>query len=195
MRRLILVSTTVALAMGLTVASLDAQQPGPPRNGSERPGRQPGETPRGPRQGGPDVNPRLQGLDLAGTGLLLPGVHVGRLELTADQRSKLRDVLDEVRTKITPVRDELRKAEAHLRAALLAETRNDAGVREAATRVAQLRQQMTDIRITASASVTDLLTPEQRERLRSAPERPAGSRNQRGEGRRLMRRPAPVSGD
>lgn len=195
MRKLILVSTAAVMAIGLTSATLDAQQRGPRGRGSEPPAVAAGENQRDPRPGNRETNPRFQGPNRPAVGLLLPGVRAGRLDLTAEQRDKLRDILADVRTKTAPVRSELRKAEGELRATLFAETRNDAGVREAAAKVAELRNQMTDIRITASAAVAEVLTPEQREQLRSVPERRVGPRSDRGPGNRMMRRPAPASGD
>jgi len=188
MRKTIIVSTTAALVLGLASASLVAQrQPGPGRGeGRDRPGVEAGDNQRGPRRTGPDgAGPGVRGPGRFGGGFGF-GVPPGALDLTADQRTKVRDIVQSAGTKSAPLAGELRTAEASLRTALFAETRSDADVREAATKVIELRQQMADIRISTSASIADVLTPEQREKVRSV---------RGGPGRGPGRRPAPTTGD
>lgn len=200
MRKTIIVSTTAALVLGLASVNLVAQrQQGAGRSeGRERPGVEAGDTQRGPRRGGPDgAGPGLRGGRFGG-GPLAFGMLPGALGLTAEQRTKVRDIAQDARTKSAPLAGDLRTAEVALRGALFAETRNDAAVRDAAAKVTELRQQIADIRLNASASIADMLTPEQRENVRAGVRRgPGDPRSDRGGPGRggPGRRPAPPAGN
>jgi Spy/CpxP family protein refolding chaperone len=174
MRKIIIFSTAAALVAALASADLFAQRQGGPRRDEGRDGRQTLRTgdDQGPRRGGPGGPARSGGRFGGGPGI----TPLGRdLDLTADQRVKVRELVRGSRDKVGPLADELRVAQNNLRRELLDDQKDDTRVKELMSKVTELRTQMADIRISTSASIAELLTPEQRAKMRDGVGRGPGA--------------------
>ena len=178
MRRIIVFSTAVVMSATLASATLSAQRPAGPNRGDDRsmgPRARMAQTWRG---AGPS------------DGLVPRGV-----TLTSDQRTKVQDLARDARAKTQRLTDDLRAAEQALRAAVFADTQDAAAVKTAAATVAQLRQQLADIRLDTSTAIAAVLTPEQREQVRVGARRgPAVERRGPGRGPARGDRRAPAPG-
>ncbi|MCC7042411.1 MAG: Spy/CpxP family protein refolding chaperone [Acidobacteria bacterium] len=193
MRKIIILSTAAALVVAFASADLFAQRQGGPGRSEGRDGRpnlQAGDN-QAPRRGGPGGPGRAGGGRFGGG----PGMAgLGRnLDLTADQRTKVQEIVRGSRDKVGPIADQLRVAQNNLRRELFADQKDDARVKELASTVTELRKQMADIRISTSASIAELLTPEQREKMRVGEGRGPGA-GRGGPGRGPGRGPGPVRG-
>lgn len=188
MRKVIILSTAAALVVALASAELFAQRQGGPGRGDGRDGRPNVQASdgQGPRGGDPNGRARLGGGGRVGGGPMMGGF--GRnLGLTDDQRTKVREIVGGSRAKVGPIAGELRLAQDNLRRELFADVKDDAQVKALTAKVTELRTQMADIRISTSASIAELLTPEQREKMRAAGFGPGAERG--GPGRRPGRGP------
>jgi Spy/CpxP family protein refolding chaperone len=183
MRKVIILSTAATLVIGLASASLFAQGRGGPGRGEGRdggPNVQAGDH-QGPRRGGPGGPGRPGGRFGAGPGTIGLGRH---LDLTADQRTKVQELMRGSRDKAGPILDQLRVAQNDLRRELFADTSDEVKVKEFSAKVTELRNQMADIRISTSASIAEVLTPAQREKMRVGVGRgPGAGRGGPGRGR------------
>lgn len=178
MRKIIILTSGVAAALVLGVTVVDAQRP----RGADRPDRpavaQRGE--RGPAfaqggrfgRGGPGLQGRRGGGPAFG-GIL--GAARG-LELTDDQRASIDDVARGTRDQAAPVADELQVARRALHRAVFADARDEAEVNELAAQVASLEQQLHAIHLKAELAAADVLTPDQKEIVRTRPQRGPGGR-------------------
>jgi Spy/CpxP family protein refolding chaperone len=192
MRKVIILSTAAALVIGLASASLFAQGRGGPGRGEGRDGRpnvQAGDN-QGSRRGGPGGPGRRGGRFGGGPGM----IGLGRnLDLTADQRTKVQELMRGSRDQAGPIVDQLRVAQNNLRRELFADTTDEVKVKEFTAKVTELRSRMADIRISASASIAEVLTPEQREKMRVGVGRGPGAQRG-GPGRGRGRGPGPARG-
>jgi Spy/CpxP family protein refolding chaperone len=102
-----------------------------------------------------------------------------RLALTEDQQTKMQSLHQAQRTEVSGVADELTAARRDLRAETFADARDNAKIVALAAKVSTLEKQLLDLQVRHQTAVADLLTPEQRARLRAAP---AGSGRGRGRG-------------
>ncbi|ODS58695.1 MAG: hypothetical protein ABS36_03980 [Acidobacteria bacterium SCN 69-37] len=149
MRRIIVFSTALVVAAALASATLSAQRPAGPNRGDDR-----------------SMGPRAR-MAQAWRGAGPGDARVPRgVTLTSEQRTKVQDLARDARTKTQPLAGDLRAAEQALRAAIFADTQDEAAVKAAAATVAQLRQQLADIRLNTSTAIAAVLTPEQREQVR-----------------------------
>jgi Spy/CpxP family protein refolding chaperone len=184
MRKIIMLSTAAAFVVALASATLVAQRPGGQGTG----GRTGVGDNQGPRRGGPG---QFRGGGFgAGPGF---GVLGRDLELTPEQRTKVRDIVTGSRDKAGPIADQLRLAQNELRRELFADTKNQSAISELSGKVAELRAQIADFRTSVSASIAELLTPEQREKVRAGAGRSPGMGRGapgRGPGRGQSRGPA-----
>jgi Spy/CpxP family protein refolding chaperone len=89
------------------------------------------------------------------------------LNLTADQQTKLRDVMRASRDKIGPLADELQFAQSTLRREAFADTPDSGKVTEFAAKVSELRSRIAAIRQETTLSIAAILTPEQRAAIRA----------------------------
>jgi Spy/CpxP family protein refolding chaperone len=183
MRKVIILSSAAALVVALASAELFAQRQGGPGRGDGRDGRPNVQASdgQGPRGGDPNGRARL-----GGGGPMMGGFD-RNLDLTDDQRANVREILGGSRVKVGPIAGELRLAQDNLRRELFADVKDDAKVKALTAKVTELRTQMADIRISTSASIAELLTPEQREKMRAAGFGPGAERG--GPGRRPGRGP------
>lgn len=173
MRKLLMLLTAGVAVIGLSVASVDlvAQRDGGPGSGSGGPGR--GGPGRGPavnaQAGAPDANrpdgPRRVGR--AGRGGQAPLLEFGRnLNLTEEQRTKVQALTRSAREKVAPLTDELGLAERTLHRELYADKADTKKIADVSARIATLRKQIQDIRISTATSVAEVLTPDQRQQVR-----------------------------
>jgi Spy/CpxP family protein refolding chaperone len=191
MRRLIILSSSVAVAALLGITVLDAQRP----RGGDPAGRQAAVDQRGDRQGpasmrggrgdrgrmaGPAGQAGRRGGPAFGPGLRLgPG-----LELTDEQREAVQAAERSARDASAPVADELQVARRALHRAVFADTRDDAAVGELAAKVAALENQLAALHLTSQVALADLLTDEQKQAVRTRTGRgPGGAARGPGRGR------------
>ena len=106
------------------------------------------------------------------------------LNLTNQQRSQMRAILDEQRSGRQDAREELRKAHDELRAAIFGSANPDTGrIDELVTRIASLEADALKARVASEIKIASILTDEQRQELASAQPR-RGSRRGHGPGNR-----------
>jgi len=100
-----------------------------------------------------------------------PGPHFERmawaLDLTADQKSQVRAILDAEREKSAPLRRQLMENRAKLRDLAQAVPYDEAAVRKLAASQEQARVELVVSRTRAMNRVFALLTPEQREKAKA----------------------------
>lgn len=192
MRKSYILYPAVALALILAgSATAIAQRPGGPgrgdRSGVENTDRQ------RPMRGGPGR--------FGAQGPMFGGVK-RNLDLTAEQRTKVQGIVDGVRVKVGPLAEELRVAERALRAEVFADTKDQAKIAGLSSHVQALHKQIADIRLETTSEISGVLTPEQREKVRTATGRepgsfrrgPVGGGPGRGAGRGPDRGPGSVRG-
>ena len=159
-QRLFGVGVTAA-ALALTAALVTAQATQDQGRGG-KPEQRAGQQGRGGRIGGPMGGP------------------LGVLNLTEEQRTKIAGLRRAEREEAGPVETELRTAETALHRELFADARDGGRVADLAAKVTSLQKQLTDLRVKHSASLSGVLTPEQRATLREREGRGGGPRGGRG---------------
>lgn len=153
-KRLTHITLAAVIAIG-SVTLLDAQRSGGPGRQGPPPGGRGG-------QGGPG---RPGGPPCGGDAL------AKALNLTSDQRVTFDQITKDARTAAKPVEDQL----AQLRADAHASGGGDASS-AARTKAADLQQQLVDIRGQSRASLTEILTADQRAQLRALDVQTTGRR-------------------
>lgn len=158
MRRF-LVFPTVAFIVLASATLLEAQ----PRRGTARgDGRGPAVSaaPARPQGSRPEVGRRRVG------GPDMPALGRG-LNLTDDQRAKVRDITRAGRDKTAPLTDQLRLAQSTLRRETFADAPNASTVDDLAAKVTDLRAQIAGIRLQTTRAIAEVLTAEQRATMRT----------------------------
>lgn len=164
MRRFIVLSSIVAIALAGGVSVLDAQGRGGANRDAVR-GDRPAVANPGQRGGMANrVGPALRG-----DGPIGFGIRARNLDLTEEQRTEVETLTRAARDRSGPIADELRLATSNLHRAIFADTHDGASIAELNTQASALRQQLADIRLETATSVAALLTPEQREQVRVGP--------------------------
>lgn len=123
----------------------------------------------GPGMMGPGMG--MMGPGMMGPGMMGPGMMHG-LDLTAEQRTEMRRIRQEMRRQHWDTMGRLMEAHEELQELLAADEPDPAAVGEAHARIAELKRPMIEARIRAMNDMRALLTDEQRERLRSGPRGP-----------------------
>ena len=190
MRKVFILSTVAAVALGLASADLLAQRPG--GDGGNGRGRAGVQTERPGARGPAGFMGRFRGGSL-GAGPVA-GMRLRGLDLSDEQRTKVQTIVADSRESASPVAEELRTARRSLQQAIFAERPDAGAVQALTTRVIELERQLADIRIDTSTAIAEVLTPQQRETLRDGvgPGRGAAARGGpgRGPGRGPARGPA-----
>ena len=88
-----------------------------------------------------------------------------RLNLTPEQQEQFQQVFAGHREDVAPLMERKREAGVALREAIRAETFNEAGVREAAMRVAEIDVELAVVRAAQRQQLREVLDPEQLEQL------------------------------
>ena len=96
---------------------------------------------------------------------------IERLGLSDEQQEKVQAVLDEQKGQMKAGHEQLRDARMALRDKIHAEEFDEAGIREAAARVASAEADMAVARAAAAQQMRRILTPEQQEKARKMRER------------------------
>jgi Spy/CpxP family protein refolding chaperone len=112
------------------------------------------------------------------------------LDLTETQKTEIRAILDNHRNDpaVQTLRDNLQEARRALRDAVRSETFDESAVRNAHQTAANHAEEMAVHRAKVFGEISAVLTPEQREQLKSLPERgPRGRGMGRGKGRGMGR--------
>jgi len=91
---------------------------------------------------------------------------LGRLDLTDDQRGKVDELRRAARDQAAPLADELAFAQRSLQRELFADKRDNGTLNSLSAKIANLEKQLRDLRLKSEASVSDVLTPKQRETMR-----------------------------
>lgn len=164
MKRIFAILPVLALTAGLGAQAATADDYGPRGPGA-------GWHHQAGYHGGPGQGRGLARLEAA----------IDQLELTDEQRTKVRAVLDGNRDAVRKTADEMRAAHQALRAEMDKDTFDEKAVKTLADKRGQLMAQMTVERARMASEVKAVLTPEQREQLR-AEMRPEGGRGM-GKGR------------
>jgi Spy/CpxP family protein refolding chaperone len=164
-KRLVLISTA-AVALLAAAAVVNAQRPGGP--GQTGPTPPPAQIMRG---GGPGQG-RAVGPGRAMARTLLLG-RAGRLQalgrrldLTADQRTKIEDIVRGARDQAAPLVDQLELARKDLHRAAFADKAEASAVTNLTNKVAGLEKQVLEVRVKAETAVSSVLTDKQRETVR-----------------------------
>ena len=105
-----------------------------------------------PRRGGPPEGPG---------GAFGPGLPMGSLDLTEEQKTQVKALTDAARTESKPIQQQLEQAREQLRAAI--ESGGDLQV--LATQQGELTGQLVLIQAKTQAQIYALLTPEQKDKL------------------------------
>ncbi len=104
-----------------------------------------------------------------GHGRFIPLRHaLSRLDLTPEQKTSIREILENERATLAPLKDAAIQARRALAEAADAPTFDDGSVRAAAERVAKVRVDLAVGRARSLARVRAVLTPEQARRLEDA---------------------------
>lgn len=88
-----------------------------------------------------------------------------RLELTADQRSQIKSILEGERENLKPLLIALHDARTNLRAAIHAAEANETSVRAASAKVASAEADLAVERLKISGKIAPILTAEQRQKI------------------------------
>lgn len=159
-KSIIFTACVVAATFFVSSAALEAQRPGGPGRGGPGPGvGAPGPGAGGGQRMGRGAG-RRPGLRLMAMGR--------QLDLTEEQRSAIRGIREGMRAEVAPMAKALRATAQELRAARQATPADAAKVSELRAKATSLRQQLGEIRAKMRPSVIDVLTPEQKEKLRAA---------------------------
>ena len=153
----------VAFATSLPVFSADKQK--------EQPGAQmtqpPGPYGYGPgMMGGYGMGPGMMGGYGMGPGMM-GGYGGGNFGFTEAQQAKVGKIMDETRKANWGIMGAMMDQQAKLRDLYTAPKRDEAAIAEEYKNIGQLRQQMFDNMVNAQKRMDEVLTKEQRERLRS----------------------------
>jgi Spy/CpxP family protein refolding chaperone len=135
-----------------------------PRQGGRGPGGFAQAPGRGPGRGGPGRG---------GPGWF-GGPMLAALDLTDDQRTKVQAIHRSGREAGGPISGELVVAQRALQRATFAESRDDAEITKLTSTIANLDKQLLDLRVKTDIEVAAVLTPEQREKVRTAEGRGRG---------------------
>jgi Spy/CpxP family protein refolding chaperone len=100
-----------------------------------------------------------------------PGPRLGAplaqgLQLTDDQRTKLEALMTEMRPKMQAAREQVRSIGQQLRAELLAEKPDEAKIKQLRGDLLKAQQTLAALRLDHQTRLAQILTPEQRKRLR-----------------------------
>ena len=166
MRKSYILYPAVALALVVAAsATAIAQRPGSPgrgdRSGIENADRQ------HPMGGGPGR--------FGAQGPMFGGI-TRNLDLTTEQLTKVQAIVDGVRVKVGPLAEELRAARRALRSEVFADMKDQAKIAGLSSEVQALDKQIADIRLETSSAISGVLTPEQREKVRTVTGHKAGAR-------------------
>lgn len=88
-----------------------------------------------------------------------------RLELTADQRTQIKTILEGEQDNLKPLLTSLRDARINLRAAIHADDANETSVRAASAKVASAEADLAVERLKISGKIAPILTTGQRQKL------------------------------
>lgn len=91
---------------------------------------------------------------------------VRALQLTDEQRSKLDALASELRSKVVPVRDRVRTLRRDLGTELLADKPDEAKIKQLRADLLKAEQELLALRLEQQTRLAQILTPEQRKRLR-----------------------------
>lgn len=169
-RTMLSAGLALALAAGVTGASVAAQGDGPGRGEGQRMMR-----PGGP--GGPG-GPGMRGPGMRRQGLGLP---LGQLELSDAQREQLRAITGSHATSFLAIQERLRTARRALNDAVTGEAFDEATVRQRAADLAAIEADAVVLRAQVYQEAFAILTPEQQQKARDL--RAAAQTQERGEGR------------
>lgn len=166
-------TAAVALVVsGVGYQNISAQGPafgGPDAHFQQGPGGGPGQggAPGGPRarRGGPGMGFGGPGVGPGGPGLF--GLALRRLELTEDQRSRVRQIMESHREEQRTIADRARKAHEALREVTESPTFDESAVRARAADVAGVEADMAVARARLYNEVYQILTPEQQATLKT----------------------------
>ncbi len=89
-----------------------------------------------------------------------------RLELSAEQRDRVRAIVDKARPAMRAVRDKMRDNRQALRALIQQDKAGDADIRKLADARGKLVAEMTVLRARVKSDIHAVLTPEQRDKLK-----------------------------
>jgi Spy/CpxP family protein refolding chaperone len=163
MRKLLWIAAGTMVVVVITVVTGHAQRAGGPLR-PNRPGVQAPGGPNGPAGPGPG---RAQG---QGPGQGQGDENILRgLDLTEAQRKQARDIMLKARDEAAPMTDQLQLARKDLRRAIFSDTRDSAKLKDLTAKMQTLQKQVADVRMKALTSISDMLTPEQRQQVRIAP--------------------------
>jgi Spy/CpxP family protein refolding chaperone len=145
------VAAAAALVIGVAVVGLSAQQPAQ----------------RGARNGQYGLGPGAAGLRLhaAMRGMFLRGVRA--LDLTAGQKTQIRTAMQAHREAFKAIGRDMAGARAVLNDAVTADTVDEAAIKAASARVAEVEVRAALLRATVHREVVGLLTPEQQEKAKT----------------------------
>ena len=105
------------------------------------------------------------------------------LDLNAEQQEKIKAIMDEHRTKVTPLRQSLDENRDKLRQAVKADTFDEAAVRSLAASQASAKTELMVERARMKSQIHALLTPEQRKLAEEKMDRGMGHRGGRHHGK------------
>ncbi len=88
------------------------------------------------------------------------------LHLTAEQRSKIANIQDEVRRKHWDLMGKMQDERSQMTEQFNAEPRDDAALSKSYRKMSELRQQMFDLSLAAQKQMDTVLTAEQREKMK-----------------------------
>lgn len=167
MRKRLVLTATAAVAVLAAAAVVNAQRPG--RAGQAGP--TPPPAAQAVRGGGPGQG-RAMGPGRAmarGPAKVRAGraqAFARRLDLTADQKTKIEDILRGARDQAAPLADQLALAHKDLHRATFADKADAGAVTNLTNKVAGLEKQLLDVRVKAETAVSGVLTDKQREMVR-----------------------------
>lgn len=163
MRKLIVVLGVAAVAGVLGASTVDAQRLG----GT---GGRPGVGVL--RGGGQRLRLPLGGPRRAGRAFLaIRGLR--QLDLTAAQRAQIRDIVTRSRDEMSPLLKQVRDKRQEMRAAIQGGTAPNEARSTARASLADVQQQLSEIRAKTRTAIRSVLTPEQQEKLKTLrPNRP-----------------------
>jgi Spy/CpxP family protein refolding chaperone len=118
---------------------------------------------------GPGMMGHGMGMMGHGMGMMGPGRMMYGLDLTAEQRTEMRRIRQEMRRQHWETMGRLMEAHEELQELLAADAPDPAAVGQAHARIAELKRPMIEARIEAMNEMRALLTDEQREQMRKGP--------------------------
>lgn len=192
-RTLLTISAASLLAGGLALAASDAPAPGKEDSarcahhgyGKHAHGKHGHD---GMRMGGP-------GMGMGVPGEMLLGRMGDELELTDDQRTKIRGIVDASRPQLDQLRDEMRTVGARIADANPDDKGYDGTVAQSARRMGELTTQMIERTGAVRAQVHAVLTPEQKAEAAQLKQRMQQRWEERRDSRGDRRGPPGMGGD